>query len=178
MSSERIVTNPKSIADIIEVFLRAGVDTIMRPHTKTCIREAIKEAEQRVGTKMIVVSTPSFPTTAKTLADGFDLSECEKILDGEVAKGVSVCMLHTDTTDVMIDKCRRELRQMDVLCELIRDRGMIPGLSTHVPDTEKLHRSAYQDALGKLGIQMSDEEGGAGVLPGPRHLGLNSRRKH
>jgi len=45
VSSERIVTNPRSIADIIEVFLRAGVDTIMCPHTKTCIREAIKEAE-------------------------------------------------------------------------------------------------------------------------------------
>jgi hypothetical protein len=35
----------------------------------------------------------------------------------------------------MVDKCTREIRQMDVICRLIRERGMIPGLSTHIPET-------------------------------------------
>jgi len=135
ISTERMVTNTNAIADIIEVFLKAGVDTIMCPHTKTCMFDAIHEAEQRVGTKAIIISTPSFPTTVRTPFDGFDLSESERILDEEVAKGVSICMPHTSTTDVMVDKCTREVRKMDMLCRLIRDRGMIPGLSTHVPET-------------------------------------------
>jgi hypothetical protein len=29
----------------------------------------------------------------------------------------------------MVDKCTREIRKMDTLCRLIRDRGMVPGLS-------------------------------------------------
>mgnify|MGYP001172837678 CR=1 FL=1 len=134
-SVERIVTNVNAIADIIEVFLKAGVDTIMCPHTKTCMFDAIREAEQRAGVKAVIISTPSFTTTKRTPFDGFDLSEAARILDGEAAKGVSICMPHTSTTDVMVDKCTREVRQMDVLCRMIRERGMVPGLSTHIPET-------------------------------------------
>ncbi len=134
-SVERIVTNSQSIADIIAVFLRAGVDTIMCPHTTTCMYDAIRDAEQRVGRKVIIVETPSFPTNKRTPFDGFDIGECERILDAEVGKGVTFSMPHTSTTDVLVDKCTREIRQMDVICRLIRERGMIPGLSTHIPET-------------------------------------------
>lgn len=134
-STERMVTSAESIAGIIETFFRAGVDTIMCPHTKTCMFEAIREAEQRTGVKAIIISTPSFPTDPRTPFDGFDMSESERILDEEAAKGVSICMPHTSTTDVMVDKCTRTIRQMDGLCRLIRERGMIPGLSTHIPET-------------------------------------------
>ena len=82
-SVERIVTNPKSIADIIEVFLRAGVDTIMCPHTETCMFDAIREAEQRVGAGVVIISTPSFPVDGRTPVDGFDEAECARILDAE-----------------------------------------------------------------------------------------------
>ncbi len=134
-SVERLVTNRDSIAEIIATFLRRGVDTIMCPHTKTVIPEAIAEAEQRVGRKCIVVSTPGFTCTPRTPFDGFDLGEVARILDGEVAKGVAICMPHTSTTDLMVDKCTREVRKMDVVCRLIRERGMLPGLSTHIPET-------------------------------------------
>jgi hypothetical protein len=134
-STERIVTNTQSIAKIIEVFLNYGVDTIMCPHTTTCMFDAIKEAEQRAGRKMAIISTPSFTTTPRTPFDGFDLAEAARILDDMAAKGVSICMPHTSTTDVMVDKCTRQVRQMDVLCRMIRERGMVPGLSTHIPET-------------------------------------------
>jgi hypothetical protein len=44
-------------------------------------------------------------------------------------------MPHTSTTDLMVDKCTRQIRCMDEICRMIRERGMIPGLSTHVPET-------------------------------------------
>lgn len=134
-SVERMVTNIDAIADIIEVFFKAGVDTIMCPHTKTCMFDAIHEAEQRTGVKAVIISTPSFSTNKRTPFDGFDLGEAERILDGEVAKGVAICMPHTSTTDVMLDKCTREVRQMETICRMIRERGMVPGLSTHIPET-------------------------------------------
>ena len=83
----------------------------------------------------MIISTPSFPYDARTPFEGFDLDACARILDEEVAKGAAICMPHTDTTDVMIDKCTRQHRQMDVLCRLIRERGMGTGLSTHVPES-------------------------------------------
>jgi hypothetical protein len=134
-SVERMVTNVGAIADIIEVFFKAGVDTIMCPHTKTCMFDAIHEAEQRTGIKAVIISTPSFTTHRRTPLEGFDLGEAERILDEEAAKGVAICMPHTSTTDVMVDKCTREVRQMETLCRMIRERGMAPGLSTHIPET-------------------------------------------
>ena len=125
----------KKVADIIEVFLNAGVDTIMGLINTPILPKAVEEAEQRTGRKMIVVSTPSFPTTKRTPFDGFDAGEVERILDEQVEHGAAICMPHTSVTDLMVDKCTREVRQMGFICEKIRERGMIPGLSTHVPET-------------------------------------------
>lgn len=134
-STERLVTRTETIADIIATFAKRGVDTIMCPHTKTCIPDAIREAEQRLGRKLVVISTPSFTLTKRTALDGFDWAEVDRVLDAEAAKGVRICMPHTSTTDPMVDKCSREVRQMDVVCRKIRERGMVPGLSTHYPET-------------------------------------------
>lgn len=129
------VTHRSYIADIIETFAKKGVDTIMCPHTKTILPEAIKEAEDRIGKALVKISTPSFTTTPRTPVDGFDLAEVARVLDDEVKKGVSICMPHVSTTDQMVDKCTRQVRQMDVVCRMIRERGMVPGLSTHTPET-------------------------------------------
>ncbi len=134
-STERLVTNPRTIADIIVAFARRGVDSIMCPHTRTCIPDAIREAEQRLGRKLVVISTPSFTLTPRTALDGFDWGEVDRVLDAEAARGVAICMPHTSTTDPMVDKCSREIRQMASVCRKIRERGMVPGLSTHYPET-------------------------------------------
>jgi hypothetical protein len=131
----RIVTNRDSIADIIETFVGYGVDTIMCPHTKTCVPEAIEEAQQRTGKKLVIISTPSFSHTPETAEKGFDLDEVRTTLDTEVEKGVTFCMPHTSVTDVMLDKCQRKIRHYEVICGLIRERGMLPGLSTHAPES-------------------------------------------
>jgi len=128
------VTERRKIADIIEVFLRRGVDTIMGLIQHPPLAEAIAEAEQRAGVKAIIVSTPSFPATARTPMEGFDNDECRRILDQERAMGTAICMPHTSITDKMVDACTREVRKMDGLCRMIRERGMIPGLSTHMPE--------------------------------------------
>lgn len=92
---ERTVTSRDKIADTLEVFLAAGVDPIMCPHTITVIPEAVEEARQRAGRELIVVSTPSFPTTPRTPFDGFDTGEVARILDAEIAKHVRICMPHS-----------------------------------------------------------------------------------
>jgi hypothetical protein len=127
--------NGKRIADIIEVFLNAGVDTIMGVISHDPLYEGIQEAEQRTGKKMIIVSTPGFPFSANTPAAGFDLGEVERVLDLEVQRGSTFVLTHQSTTDCMVDRCTREIRQMAVPNKMIRERGMIPGLSTHMPES-------------------------------------------
>jgi len=134
-STERLVTDRDSIAEIITVFLKAGVDTIYLPHTKTCLPDAMEEAEQRAGRRLVMISTPAFPTDRRTALDGFDMDKVARILDDERSRGTDICMPHTSTTDLMVDLCAREVRQMAPVCAMMRERGMVPGLSTHMPES-------------------------------------------
>ena len=128
------VLNRGSIAAILEVFLRAGVDTMMGL-ANPILSEAVQEAEEAVGRKIIFVATPGFPITTETPVKGWDLGAVQQVLDETVESGATFCMPHGEITDRLLDKCTRELRQMDVLCRLIRQRGMVPGLSTHAPES-------------------------------------------
>ena len=125
----------KTIADVLEVFFRAGVDTIMAQMSTTVMQEAIQDAEDRTGVGAIKVSTPLLPISPETATAGFDLDEVARMLDEEVGYGSKFVMPHQATTDAMVDRCTREVRHMSPVCRLIRQRGMIPGLSTHMPET-------------------------------------------
>jgi len=126
----------RKVADIMEVFLKEGVDTFLWCGGESeATMNAVREAQDRTGREMILIATPGLPTTPRTPVDGFDEDKVARILDVEAEHGVAICMPHTSVTDQMVDMCTRQIRQMDRICEMIRERGMIPGLSTHVPET-------------------------------------------
>lgn len=126
---------PDAIADVLEVFFRAGVDTVMGLIEIPELRDGIREAEDRTGTGAVIVSTPNLPVGPNTPADGFDRDEVARVLDLQAERGARICMPHQGTTDKMVDRCTRTIRRMDEVCAMIRERGMTPGLSTHMPET-------------------------------------------
>jgi len=125
----------RTLADLLEVFLNAGVDAVMGFGRNELLQAGIHEAEQRTGRECTIVSTPSLPHDRRTAAEGFDMDEIRRLLDGEVACGATFCMPHTSTTDDMVDNCTREVRHMAPVFAEMRQRGLVPGLSTHLPQT-------------------------------------------
>ncbi|MCP4642698.1 MAG: hypothetical protein GY851_19790 [bacterium] len=129
------IADRKVIADILEVFFREGVDTVMGFAAHPPMEDAIKDAEDRTGVGCVMVSTPTFPVSPDLPENGFDADACAAILDTEQRLGVKVCMPHQSTTDALVDRCTRKLRKADQLCQWMRERGMVPGLSTHMPES-------------------------------------------
>jgi len=126
---KRVMT-PDRITDTIEVFLRAGVDTMMSPQTDDSFQCAIRKAEDRVGRKVIRIVTPGLNIAGDQAADDENrrtLEACRKI-------GADILLPHQGTTDTLTDRSTRKIRQMDKFCRMIRQAGMIPGLSTHMPE--------------------------------------------
>ena len=119
------------IADILEVFLNEGIDTVLGLNQVPVLHEGIKEAEQRTGKKCIVISTPLINLGE----DADSRAQAEQTFDKEAALGTAVCLPHSYCTDRLVDVQGRQIRNMDVYCRLIRERGMLPGLSTHMPET-------------------------------------------
>ena len=118
------------LADILEIFFNAGVDTIygVRPESQH-LNDAVKDAEDRTGRKCIKMGTPVFDFTAeKEDAD-------EKIIDAYAEIGCNVCLPHQATTDSLVNRREHRVERIDAYTRMIRQRGMIPGLSTHMPET-------------------------------------------
>ncbi|HEY3289111.1 MAG TPA: hypothetical protein VGK87_03190 [Anaerolineae bacterium] len=129
------ISDRKKIADILEVYFKAGVDTIMGQIQFGPLADAIAEAEDRTGTGAIIISTPAFPVTPDTIQKGFDVGAVEDILVKEARLGAAFCMPHQSTTDALVDRTSHTIRRMDQLSALIRQHGMVPGLSTHMPES-------------------------------------------
>ncbi len=118
---------PSKVADIIEVYLKAGVDTIMGFAQRDVQHQAVQEAQQRTGKKMIVISTPAVPVDDNQASR----DEAQKIFDAEVQRNVDICLPHSSSIDRLVDRRLRKVLLMDEYSKMIRDRGMKPGMSTH-----------------------------------------------
>lgn len=119
------------VADILEVFLEEGIDSVMGLMQQPVLYDGVREAEQRAGKKMILISTPILDV--HETPEG--LANVEETLDKEADLGVTFLMPHQATTDRLVNIRGKQIDRMDVFCKLIRERGMIPGLSTHMPET-------------------------------------------
>ena len=119
------------IAEVMEVFLRAGVDTAMGPLEHPGVKDAVEEAQQRTGRKIIFVATPTLNIGEDENAFG----ESERTIERNAALGAAICMPHQCATDKLLDHRNRRILQMDRYCAMIRKCGMVPGLSTHLNET-------------------------------------------
>jgi hypothetical protein len=119
------------IADIVEVFMNAGVDTLygIRPDKK--LIQGVAEAEQRTGRKCLTIAIPSLPIEGTPAS----LGEAERVLDEIAGLGAVICMPHQCTTDAFVNRRTGSLDGIKPYLSMIRARGMIPGLSTHMPET-------------------------------------------
>ena len=119
---------PATIADVLEVYLREGIDVTMSP-LHPHMSAAIADAQQRVGRKLHWIATPWFGVGP----DGPDWDEAAKSFDQAADDEATFCWPHTGVTDRLYDGMTGAIRHMDRLCGMIRQREMIPGLSTHLP---------------------------------------------
>ena len=120
----------ENIADILAVFFERGVDAIMGMPLPI-LREAMEEAQQRTGRKATLILTPGF----NILPNGPAEQEPERVLDGCAAMGATFCLPHQSVTDALVDRMHNTIRDIDTYTGMIRERGMVPGLSTHMPET-------------------------------------------
>lgn len=120
----------QNIANILKVFAEYGVDAVMGP-LSPYLDESIREAEQLTGKRFIRLITPAFdlgPNPAPSESPEAAFDQCVKY-------GATFCMPHQSVTDALIDRRSGIIRDLEKYTKMIRERGMIPGLSTHMPES-------------------------------------------
>jgi hypothetical protein len=77
-----------------------------------------------------LITTPHF----NILPNGPAESEPERVFDICKEGGATFCLPHQCITDALIDKMQQKIRDIDRYTKMIRERDMVPGLSTHMPE--------------------------------------------
>ncbi|MBM4039074.1 MAG: hypothetical protein FJ290_11240 [Planctomycetes bacterium] len=118
------------VADILTVFLQAGVDAVMGMPVPM-LSGAIEDAQYRTGSKMHLILTPTF----NIRPGGPPEQEPPLVFDRCKELGATFCFPHSSLVDCLVDRLNRTIRGYDGYAKLIRERGMVPGLSTHLPES-------------------------------------------
>jgi len=118
------------VADILTVFFERGVDTVMGMPVPM-LRDAIADAQERTGREAKLILTPGF----NVVPGGPEESEPQRVFDRCKELGATFCFPHQSVTDALVDRMHKTIRDLDTYTAMIRDRGMIPGLSTHMPES-------------------------------------------
>ena len=119
------------MADILTVFAEAGVDAVMGPHMSGDLGDALSDVEQKTGKPFIRIITPHFNITE----GGPEEMEPDRVFTDCKAQGATFCLPHQGITDALVDRREKVIRDLDVYTKKIREHDMIPGLSTHMPES-------------------------------------------
>ncbi|TVQ19121.1 MAG: hypothetical protein EA382_16825 [Spirochaetaceae bacterium] len=128
---KEINNNRKAVAEICESYLSYGVDTIIGCLVKSDFAmNGIRDAEQNTGKKITVIELGVFDTAdthqARTEA-GLFMRSC-------AAAGIDICMPLHYVVEKLVNKAERRIDRIEDYLAMIREHGMTPGLSAHMPE--------------------------------------------
>jgi len=123
--------NKEAISDIVEVFLSHDIDAMMAPFSQHPVAvEGVKLAEDRTGKKVILIDTPIINVDDTKEAR----KEAEAAIKSSKAAGAAFCMPHHSSVEELVNKNKRIIDRLPDYLSMIRQHGMIPGLSAHMPE--------------------------------------------
>lgn len=125
---------------ILETYLKHGVDTMMAPFGNSPeLMKAIHDTEQKMGREIILIDTPII--NVDDTAEG--RKEAQKTIQESADRGAKFCLIHHSSAEQLVNKNLSQICRLDDYTKMIRDAGMIPGLSAHMPEL-----IVYSDANG------------------------------
>ena len=121
----------ESIAELLEVYLSYGIDAIMAVFEKdSLLMEGVKLAEANTGKKLILIDTPIIDVTDSP-AGGL---AAEKRIQASRELGCTFCLPHHSSVEKLVCKLRGTIDRLPDYLDMIRQQGLIPGLSAHMPE--------------------------------------------
>ncbi|MBR6480443.1 MAG: hypothetical protein IKT12_01960, partial [Thermoguttaceae bacterium] len=125
---------------MVEAYLRWGIDAMMAPFGgHTALLEGICRAEQAMGKHVIKIDTPVIDVAdnpnSRAAAEAV-IAEC-------AANGSEICLIHHSSAEQLVNKLKGTMDRLPDYLDMIRQHGMVPGLSAHMPEL-----ILYSDANG------------------------------
>jgi hypothetical protein len=121
----------ESVAEVIETYLEYGIDAMMGLMVQTPIlADAAKLAEDHTGKKVILIDTPIINVDDNQAAR----DEARATIEASRKDGATFCMPHHASAEQLVCKNTRTINRLPDYLSMVRENGMIPGLSAHMPE--------------------------------------------
>lgn len=124
-------SNKQAVAELVEAYLEYDIDAMMAPFAgNDVLIDGIRMAEDRTGKKVILIDTP--------IIDVSDTKEGRKAAKDKIEEGrrlgADFCLIHHSSAEQLVSKLKGTLDRLPDYLDMIRQSGMIPGLSAHMPE--------------------------------------------
>ena len=122
----------EAICEVLDAYLVYGVDAIMGPISmdESYFYDAIRRTEEKHGRELIKIDTPGLNVE--------DSCEARKEANATIRRsakfGSRFCMPHHYSVEQLVDKGSEQIRRIPDYLAMIREAGMIPGMSAHMPE--------------------------------------------
>jgi len=132
--------SPESFLPVIEAYMEYGVDAVMGPLSNSPhISRALKEIQDKLGKKLILIDTPIFNVDDSSSARAEAAAAIKRCKEN----GADLCLPHHSSVEQLVNKNKGIIERIGDYTSMIREEGMIPGLSAHMPEL-----IVYSDANG------------------------------
>ena len=121
----------ESVCELVEAYLQYGIDAMMAPFTgQTALLDGIHMAEDRTGRKVTLIDTPILDMTDSPAGRKAAEDKIRSCRDN----GSTFCLVHHSSAEQLVNKGKGTMDRLPDYLSMIRDAGMIPGLSAHMPE--------------------------------------------
>lgn len=135
MIRERYSTR-EAVSEVICAYLAYGIDAMMAPFVgddlqpNAVVMDGIHMAEDKMGRKLILIDTPIVDVSDTPQAHDFTARKIETVRKN----GADICLLHHSSVEQLVCKHTGTIDRLPEYTRMIRENGMIPGLSAHMPE--------------------------------------------
>ena len=135
MIRERYSTK-EAVSEVICAYLAYGIDAMMAPFVgddlqpNAVVMDGIHMAEDKMGRKLILIDTPIVDVSDTPQAHDFTARKIETVRKN----GADICLPHHSSVEQLVCKHTGTIDRLPEYTRMIRENGMIPGLSAHMPE--------------------------------------------
>ncbi len=134
-AADRLITSkfssPEAFLPVFAAYLQYGIDAVMGPVSATPIAlDAIRYAEEKLGRKLIIIDTPTMNVDDSPAAR----READVTIRRSAEIGSTFCLIHHSSMEELVNKNKRTITRLPDYLAMMRDHGLIPGLSAHMPE--------------------------------------------
>lgn len=164
---------PADFLPVFSAYLEYGIDAVMGPFSTTPLAmDAVNYAMDKLGQKLIIIDTPAMNVDDTPEAR----REAEKVVKHSAEVGSTFCLIHHTSMEQLVNKNKRAIPRLPDYLAMIRDAGMLPGLSAHMPeavlysDANGYDVETYIQIFNCMGFLMQIEvEGVANIIRNAKH---------